>query len=786
MRLARWIQQQPRAALAALAFLALAAGAPMAVGLEALVRARLDGHVDAPTRFYARPLVLAPGTPVSRDRLEPHLTRLGYRPARGRRVQPGEYRLSWREWTVGRRPFRHYDRLVPAEVATIHLGFADWVADVMDAEGRRLPYLALEPELIHAAHGSSGKDVVPVRLADIPRQLVDAVLTIEDRRFFEHGGLDVRRIAGAALANLRAGRVVEGASTLTQQLARSLYLSPRRSPVRKLREAAMAVVLERRHTKEQILHAYLNEVYLGQDGALAIHGVGRAAQFYFGKDVSRLELAEAALLAGVIRGPSLYNPFRNPQAARERRDLVLALMRERGLISERDRERAGRAPLGVLEPRHRATAARYFIDYVTEHLRDAGERVAVSGSAVFTTLDMELQGAAEDAVRDGLARLEREAPYLARGEQRLEAALVALDPVHGEVLAMVGGRDYGRSQFNRATRARRQPGSAFKPVVALTALARWTGAVEGEPVTLATALADEPLRLETPAGVWEPANYDGGFRGRVTLREALERSLNVPFARLGLAVGPTRIVETARRLGIEGKLHAVPSIALGSSEVTPLELTRAYGVLAAGGWRAEISPVLAVLDRAGAGVARSDPAGEQVFDPAETYLVTSALRGVAARGTGRGLQALGYRGHVAAKSGTTNDHRDAWFVAYTPSLVVGVWVGFDDSRTVGLPGSRAALPIVARFLAAALAVNGGEEFAMPPGVEVAQVDRRTGLLAGPGCWGESEVFLQGTAPRESCSPWQFAERGWDRRARRWYERVAPYVEELRRLIDRWR
>lgn len=791
MRALERIRRHPRAAIAAGAVLALAIGTPLTIGIEALVRARLDAkRFAAPTRIYARPLVIAPGETVSRALIEDHLERLSYRSARGRSVGIGEYRFGWWEWTIGRRAFRHADRLAPSGVAVVDLGFGGYVAGVRDADGHRLPSLVLEPELIHTSVDVSGKDRVPIRRRDVPDRLVDAVLTIEDQRFFEHAGLDARRIAGALLANLREGRVVQGASTLTQQLAKNLYLSSRRSPVRKLREAAMALVLEARYTKDEILEAYLNEVYLGQDGALAIHGVGRAAQFYFGKDVSRLDLAESAVLAGLIRGPNLYAPFRNPDAARARRNLVLSQMRERSIITDADLRVARRAPLGLRtqpEPVH----ARYFVDYVTDELlrgASCARRCGADarGLAVFTTLDMRLQRAAEEAVRDGLRRLERDASYLRRGDGPLQAALVALDPTTGQILAMVGGRDYGGSQFNRAANARRQPGSAFKPVVALAAVARGAEDRDGRPFTLATLLADEPLSLATPAGVWEPTNYDGRFRGPVTLREALERSLNVPFARLGVAVGPARIVETGRRLGIASPLHAVPSLALGSSEVTPLELTRAYGVLAAGGWRAETSSLLGVLDHAGETIARADAHGDQVFDPAEAYVITSALRGAAERGTGRGLRALGYRGPVAAKSGTTNDHRDAWFVAYTPSLTVGVWVGFDDGRTVGLPGSRAALPIVARFLTEALGSDGGEAFDVPSGLEVAEVDRRTGLLAGPGCRGEPEVFLWGTAPRESCSPWRTAERRWDRRARRWYERVAPYVEELRRLIDRWR
>ena len=345
---------------------------------------------------------------------------------------------------------------------------------------------------------------------------------------------------------------------------------------------------------------------------------------------------------------------------------------------------------------------------------------------------------------------------------------------------MVGGRDYGESQFNRAVAARRQPGSSFKPIVALAALSGRDG------FTLASMLEDEPLSVQTPGGRWEPANYDRRFRGPVSLREALERSLNVPFARLGMAVGPERIVETARALGIESRLLPVPSLALGSSEVTPLEMTRAFGVLAAGGFRSELHTSLAVLDRTGDVLSRAELAGEQVYDPAEAYLVTSALRGAVERGTGRALRRLGYRGPVAAKSGTTNNYRDAWFIGYTPSLAVGVWVGFDDGRSIGLPGSSAALPIFVRFLVGALGRSGDADFSFPPGLELVEVNRETGLLAGPGCRGEHEVFIRGSAPEKSCSPYWAASRRLQRSRSRGYRDVVVLLEDLRRRLGRRR
>lgn len=714
--------------------LAAALGVGMlAVTGEALVRARLDESLQrATTRFYARPPVFQVGTRIDPVALGRYFERMGYRRTNRSRVGVGEYRSDDGRWTIGRRAFRVADRLDPGGVVTVELDDEGWVAGLEDAERRWLPLAVLEPEPLRTP-GAPGDDRVPVDLADVPQHLVDAVLAVEDRHFYQHSGIDVARIAGAALANLRAVRFAEGGSTITQQLVKNRFLSSRRSPIRKLRELAIALVLERRYTKDDILEAYLNEIYLGQDGAYAVRGVGRAAQFYFGKDLSQLGLAESALLAGLICGPNLYAPSRHPEAATERRNLVLARMRDQGVVSDGAVRRATGAPLGIRRTSPPSRAGRYFAAHVASRLGDT------RGLTVFTTLNMDLQIAAEAAVRGGIAHLEREHPELVREDSPAQAALVALDPASGDILAMVGGRDYGVTQFNRAAEARRQPGSAFKPIVALAALS-------SREVTLASHLEDEPLSVETPVGVWQPVNYDGQFRGPVSLRRALESSLNVPFARLGLQVGPERIAATARRLGIQSPLRSVPSLALGASEVTPLELAGAFGVLAAQGFRADLHAVEGAMNQEGEVVARTEHGGEPVFTPAETYLVTSALEGAVERGTGRGVRAWGYWGPIAAKSGTTNDFRDAWFVGYTPTLAVAVWVGFDNGRTVGLSGAQAALPIFARFINATGATASDRDIAPPPELEIVAVDPLTGLAADQSCGGEPEYFLPGTAP----------------------------------------
>ncbi len=758
-----------------LIYLGLAgAAAVAALGVEAVARGHLPRELEGATRLYGRPMVLAVGHRAEASDVAGYLDGLGYRASRRGLVLPGEYRLSAYEWQIGRRAFRHIDRVEPAEVFTLDIGWNGDIWSVRGADGARHDYVVLEAPLLRVL-GADGKDRLPVPIDQMPQHLINAILAVEDQRFYNHQGIDIARIAGAALANIRSGRVTQGASTVTQQLVKNLHLSPARTPLRKIREMAMALVIELRYSKEDILEAYLNEVYLGQDGGLGIHGVGRAAQFYFGKDVAALTLPESALLAGIIRGPNLYAPFRHPERARERRDLALGAMANLGLIDDETSDEMRRRPLGLRPGPTSTPVGRHFVDYVVAGLTAEHGRAIRGGHAVFTTLDVVLQAAAERVVAGELRTLERTHPDSHTDDTRIEVALVALDPRTGEVLAMVGSRDYARSQFNRATHARRQPGSAFKPIVALAALTNPEARF-----TLASRLDDSPLSVTTPTGTWQPLNYDGRFRGSVSLREALQRSLNVPFARLGLAVGPERIVNTARSIGLDGPLTAVPSIALGSNEVTPLELARGYAALANGGRRVDAHTTLAVLAPTGSVLSRMDPSAAWAASPAASFLVTSALRGVVSEGTGQGLRRFGFYGDVAAKSGTSNGYRDAWFVGYTPTIAIAVWVGFDDGRSLGLPGARAALPIFARLLIAAKGRYGDAEFSVPDGVESVLIDPTTGLRGGPGCWGERELFLTGTAPVESCSPYEWS----GRRTRR--TDLSEALERLRRRLSRER
>jgi penicillin-binding protein 1B len=709
-----------------------------------------------PSRIYSQPLALREGAVIHPDDLEAQLRGAGYRQVEADRLRPGDYARAGRRFRIDARPFGSAGGEEPGGLVRVRISGEGRVESLADAQGRR-DLLRIEGVALGGFFPKSGRDREPVRLDQLPVHVVDAVLAIEDQRFFDHPGFDLRRTVGALLSNLRAGRVVEGGSTLTQQLAKNLYLTRERTVWRKLQELPLALLLEAKLDKREILEAYCNEVYFGQAGGVAIHGVASAARHFFGKRPEELRLSEAALLAGLLRGPILYEPRRSPGLARARRDEVLARMLEQGRI-DADAYAAARAePLGVREPWSPPSSTRWFTDGVRREIlqRFADVDLGRAGWRFETTLDLRLQRQAERAVARGVARVEERTPKLVRQGSPLQAALVALDPKTGALLALIGGRDYGSTQFDRAREARRQPGSLFKPVAALAALAPEVG--EPPRFTLVTLLDDEPFAMDTPEGPWQPANHDDAFRGPVTLRQALEHSLNVPMVRLGQQVGPRRIVRAARQLGIESPLHAVPSLVLGTSETTLLEMTRAFGVLAARGWLAQTRSLALARDADGAIALEAPPQGAHALDPALAHLITSALRGVVDHGTGASVRAHGFQGPLAGKTGTTDDYRDAWFVGYTPELVAGVWMGFDDGASLRQSASRAALPVFAEFARGALGPAGGRDFPTPEGVEQIRVVAAPGHPAGLRCGGETEVFLEGTGPYEGCDPWEWVD-----------------------------
>src|SRR5205809_881609 len=772
-RLLAWAGTRRRSALVALGLAGLGGLALLALLVYSAVElARFDRvETRRAALVYASPQALAAGVQVTIADLAGTLTRLSYRETEGRPDPPGPCRRAGRDWQtyLGGRP-----GLTPVQRVRVEVS-DDRILRVT-RDGLDIGAAALEPEILASAGDRPGEDHRPVRLRDVPFSLLQAVLAAEDHRFFDHPGVDLRGLVRAAWVNMRSGRVAQGGSTITQQLVKNRLLDPKRTLMRKLDEAWLATLVEWRYSKERILEAYLNEVYLGQRGPVAIRGVSSASRAYFGKEVHELTVAESALLAGMIRAPNTYSPSTNPARARERRDVVPGRTRERGRPSEADYQEARREPVRAQLVVAATQTAPYFADHVRQELeaRLGSGALDARDVRVFTTLDLTLQRLAESAVERGLARLEAQRPRLrgADDAHRLQAALVALDPVPAHIRAMVGGRRYLWSQFNRVTLAHRQPGSAFKPFVYAAALA--APGAGGRGFTLATFLDDSPLTLTVDGAPWSPRNYEDRYLGRVTVREALQQSLNAATVRLAQDVGLSTIVERARALGIESRLDPVPAMALGAFEVTPLELAHAYLPFFNGGQRTPPAHAVRSLQLSGGAVEANDEVSTSVMSPAEAYLMTSLLEGVIKAGTGASARALGVTGDVAGKTGTTNDGRDAWFVGGNPGLLVAVWVGYDSDEAHGLSGAEGALPIWAEFMRPALDSAGGPRtFSMPAGVSFVEIDLTNGKTANRFCPRTGkEVFLTGTEP-EACrehgglgdrvEEWWNRFRGWLRR-----------------------
>jgi penicillin-binding protein 1B len=728
--------------------------AGIVVEADRTVRARFEGVTfRVPSRVYSAPTILYPGLDWKRIDLRGSLARLGYREAASASgLPPGQYLWGAHRLRLHLRAFEHPSRPEPARDVVLMLR-GDSVDQIREMpSGRELGAVMLEPESLGAYYGPSREQRELVRLDDMPRHLVDAVLAVEDQRFETHPGIDLRRVAGATWANLRAGAIRQGGSTLTQQLVKNFFLTPERTFRRKLQEAVMALVVEGRYDKQEILESYLNEIYLGQRGATAIHGFGEAARLYFGKSAADLTVAESGLLAAIIQSPNGISPYRDPERATRRRNLVLELMHEQGRLDEETFASARVEPLRLASVTPDAGDARYFLDLLRRELSETypAEHLAREGMRIYSTLDRRLQSLAAQALVEGLAAIEKRFAdrVEAASERRLQGCLVALRPRTGELLALVGGRDYGVSQFDRCTQARRQSGSVFKPFVFIAALEPQGG----EPaITLATRLDDTPLEIETPSGPWRPRNHDDIFHDEVSVREALEGSYNVATARLAQQIGVGRVAEVARRLGVESPLPLVPSLALGTAEVAPIELARAYATIASGGIRPRLQAVEDLVDGTGRVVERREMRFERVLDPGTAYLATSLLEGVADRGTASRVRSGGLRGPVGAKTGTTTEERDLWFVGFTPDLVAVVWLGYDEPRSVGVPSSVGALPIWRSFVEGATGGVVRGAFPRPPLIERVAIHPPTGALALDGCPEQrDEYFLRGTLPDEFC------------------------------------
>jgi penicillin-binding protein 1B len=702
-------------------------------GYSSIIDARLaSGYLTSRPGLYAAPRTIRMDQGYSRDELVAVLRRAGYVEMGTSEVWSGSF--SRQDSAVEIRP-RGAGKTSSPEV--VRVSFEGGRVAGLSRGGAPLEAFTLEPETLTNDLSSKAGIRNALSYHEIPPLLVQAIIAIEDHRFFDHPGLDVFGVARALLRNAGDERMGHGGSTITQQLVKNTYLSPERSLRRKYAEAMLAFALERRLSKEDILALYCNEVYLGQRGAVAARGVAQAALIYFGKELKDLTLSEAATIAGMIQGPARYSPERHRETAQARRDLVLAAMARDGWITTEQALAAAKESITLVAlPDTYNSVAPYFIDYVNRVVETTLE---VSGeSQIHTTIDLDLQQLAEEAVQRQLERLDATYQKL---EVKPQAALVALDPKTGNVLAMVGGREYGASQLNRVTDARRQPGSTFKPFVYAAALEDGLS-----PVRL---FADTPRDFVYDRNrVYRPANFDGGYSGReVTMRTGLVKSLNVVTVDVAMQTGLARIANLASQFGLP-KPERYPSLALGTTEATPLQLAGAYAAFVNGGQRVEPTVIASV---AKPGPTSVDEEPHQVISPTTAYMITNMLSAAVDEGTGRAARGAVKATAIAGKTGTS---RDAWFAGYTPNLVCVVWIGFDDNSQLGLTGAAAALPAWIDFIQRAVALRpelGGRAFECPEGIKFVEIDADSGLLSTLTCPNRQLIATTGRlAPNFEC------------------------------------
>jgi penicillin-binding protein 1B len=681
-----------------------------------IIDARLaSGYLTSRPGLYAAPRVLQAGQKLSRDKLVTILRRAGYLESTASGVWSGSFTVN--DSTIEIRPGRS-SRRQPEVVRVI------FDADrIVELRGDRiaLESFALEPEILSNDLSAKGGKREVLSFGEIPDVLVRAVLAIEDRRFFDHSGVDLGGLTRAVLRNVGDERMGQGGSTITQQLVKNTYLSPEKTIRRKYAEAMLSVALERRLSKNDIFALYCNEIYLGQRGAVAVRGVKEAARVYFDKELRDVTLAEAATLAGMIQSPAHYSPVRHAEAARVRRNTVLAAMQELGSITPEQYTTASNEPVVVAPaPAVDNSLAPYFVDYVNR-LAESEFETSAASQRIYTTIDLELQQAAETALKRQLDRLET---LYVKQNLKPQAALVALDPHTGNVLAMVGGRNYAETQLNRATDAQRQPGSTFKPFV-------YAAAIE-DGISPVQMFMDAPREFVYDRNkLYHPANYGGGYSMQeVTMRTGLVKSLNVVTVDIALQTGLARIANLANRFGLP-KPERYPALALGTEEVTPLQLASAYAAFVNEGRRVDAKAITSVGEPP---AAHTMPLSEeQVVSPTTAYQITNMLSSVIDRGTARKARGAVPGTAIAGKTGTS---RDGWFVGYSPNLVCVVWIGFDDNKQLGLTGAEAALPAWVDFMNASVALRpdlGGSNFDCPEGIKFVEIDSATGLLSTVTC-----------------------------------------------------
>ncbi|MDX2418193.1 MAG: penicillin-binding protein 1B [Xanthomonadales bacterium] len=722
--------------------LAIGLSMPWVIWLDMQVRNEFEGRAwDVPSRVYARPLSLYSGKSISKESLLLELKASGYRPV-SKASSPGSYSVNGNSFDINRRAFIFEDGSEPANRFRLKLngGTVETLAVVSGSQDTGL--VRLDPAEIASIYPLHDEDRTLVALKDVPELLITGLQSVEDRQFKHHHGVAPRSIARAFVANIKAGRAVQGGSTLTQQLVKNYFLSSERTLARKINEAIMAVLLELHYDKAQILEAYVNEVFLGQQGKHAIHGFGRASEFYFDRSLQDLQTQQIALLVGMVRGASFYNPRRNPQRALQRRNQVLDIFLTTGLLTENEVKKAKGRPLGVTAtPRSGGSRYPAFVDLVRRQLRRDYQASDLSseGLKIYTTLAPSEQEYAQKAVSSGLDDLKQ------RGlPADLQAALVLADVASGEVRALVGDRVAGRNGFNRALDARRQIGSVIKPLVYLLALEH------ADDYNLITRINDEPISLRQPDGkLWSPENYDHKSHGEIPLMDALVHSYNQATVQVGLKVGVANLIRKIKQLGIAAEVPAVPASLLGAVELTPIEVTQMFQSLAAGGYSVPLRSVTAVLTPHGELLSRYPLRFMPLENRDAVALLNFALTRVVEEGTARDLHGLlGNETLIAGKTGTTNERRDSWFVGYTRDLVAASWVGLDDNRPASVTGSNAAMRLWAGLFRH-LPIE-AVDLRMPDGANFVWVDKQQQAWTDPSCPGAVQIpFIEGSEPQKS-------------------------------------
>lgn len=702
------------------------------------------------SKIYAAPKVIGVGDAISPDEIVLDLRRAGYSDSRGNPM--GWFNLRPDAIEI----FPGHDSYFREEAGVIKFanGRISQIISLQDNTDRE--QFELEPQLITNLYDRNREKRRIVHYNDIPQVLVQAIISAEDKRFFQHSGFDPLRIVKAAYVDLKEGRKAEGASTLSMQLARQFWLDNDKSWKRKAAEVMITLELEQKLTKQQIFEFYCNQIPLGQRGTFGIRGFGEGAQAYFGKDIRQLTLPESAMLAGLVQRPSFYNPFRHPDRMRERRNAVLSLMRQNGFISEREYAEACDTPIQLVSTGSESSEAPYFVDFVNDDLQSRFQDKDFQSSSyrIYTTLDLDLQREAVEAVRAGMPhvdeQLRKQRRFKGVAFPEPQVALIALDPHTGAIKALIGGRNYGTSQLNRVL-SMRQPGSTFKPFVYAAAL---DTAVDGGSriLTPATMVDDEPTTFWFDNKPYEPHNFENEYHGEVTLREALAHSMNIATIKVAEMIGYDTVVQFAKKAGFNEDIEATPAVAIGSYDTRPLDIAGAYTVFANQGTYEKPYSITTMRAQNGSTLVQNNPESRQVLDPRVAYLMVSMLEEVLRSGTAAAVRAGGFTVPAAGKTGTSD--RDGWFAGFTSELECIVWVGFDDSRDLHIEGAHSAAPIWADFMKRALAYRAyrdAKPFEAPDGVVSVEIDPQSGMPATPFCpTRKTEVFIAGTQPVGTC------------------------------------